>query len=1066
MEVHKERPFEDAICEHLAANGWHYSATDAGYDVERALFPNDVYDWLAEAYPDEWARLAEVTPIGRDPRIHLLDSLVTRLDKHGKPDGGTVGVLRRDHRLTGRGKTLRFKMCQFAPASNLNSDLLPLYNRVRLRVMRQVHYSKHNKSLSIDLVLFVNGLPVATCEVKSDYTQSVADAIEQYKEDRTPGTGRFTEPLLTAGARALVHFAVSHDEVYMTTRLNGAATIFLPFNQGRDNGPGNPDNPHGHATSYLWERVLARENLLDILGRFVHSEKMPDAENMEKAKRPKAKLLFPRYHQWDAVKSIVTDIREHLADPATTGVGRRYLIQHSAGSGKTSSIAWTAHALATLHATGPDGRDRKVYSSVVVLTDRTVLDDQLQKAIKEIDQTGIAVTPINVEEARRHGYSSKSELLAYALNRNHPIVVTTIQTFPHALTLMENQAERRFAVIIDEAHQSQDGETGRTVDAALARSEGLTWDARLRVFLDADGVEVTREEFDDRIEAEMAKRALSDQVTYVAFTATPKASTMTLFGTTNPYTGEVRPFHLYTMKQALAEGFILDVLANYQSVDFKALIDEASRPGMTPFDERLVDPRLARRELNRRLYEDPDLIAAKARWIVEHFTHKVAPLLSGTAKAMVVTYSRVAAVRYLRAIEAEASRLGSELRGLVAFSGTVTESGREESESTLNGNAKEPADLFKGDDAYSVIVVANKYQTGFSEPRLSAMYLDKPVSGINAVQTLSRLNRTMPAEGKDKVFVVDFTSRGEQMLKAFRQFHTEAKLPHEVDVAQIYDLLAAINGEGLYDEATVKRAVEGALAGDQAAMDAAVAPVARDWQRRLAEAQSREDIEEASRLLNFAANVSNFLTAYSFMSQVHDFAEAALEKQHLFLGLLNKRFRRDPSPRPDLSGVAVRLLEVEEGAVASLVFGNEPEDLAPPEFGVSDGVREDPVEETLRHIIDEFNARLADAGVEVSTENSPAWLDALVGLVLNDEGLRGQARDNDPDDFEDSLDLQIAVAEAVRGFGDDAAALAQGFHSDGDVQRAVVQAVSQLAHVYATQRTGRHQPEPDRTAEA
>lgn len=1040
MAVHNERPFEDAVCAHLTANGWLYSRDDAGYDVERALFPIDVFGWLTDSQPDEFARLADATPIGKDPYDFFLDSLVKRLDHYGRAEGGTLGVLRNDHRHTGRGQTLRFKMCQFAPPSNINPDLAAMRKKVRLRVMRQVHYSKHNRK-SIDLVLFVNGLPVATIELKSDYTQSVEDAIEQYKADRQPGRGRLSEPLLVAGARALVHFAVSHDEVFMTTRLDGADTIFLPFNRGHNGAPGNPPNPAGHATSYLWEQVLEPSNWLAILGRFLHSEPLAEAENMSGEARPPAKLLFPRFHQWESVKAIVDDVKAH-------GTGRRFLIQHSAGSGKTNSIAWTAHGLSALH----DASDRKVYSSVVVLTDRKVLDKQLQDTIKEIGGRDSSVTPISDEEARRRGFSSKSALLAKALNDNHPIVITTIQTFPHAMDQMDAQADKRFAVIIDEAHQSQDGDSGRTVDVAFARAEGYEWDPVLRVLVDKDGVEVTPEEFDGRVEEEARQRALGDNVTFVAFTATPKSSTVALFGTPDPSTGEKRPFHLYSMKQAIEEGFILDVLRFYRSVDARATLGESGGTGMTPFEERLVDGRRARREVLRRLYEDEDLIAHKARYIVEHFEDKISPLLGGAAKAMVVAYSRLAAVRYLRALERAAADQGADVSILVAFSGAVTEAGREETEASLNGRPGEPNVAFQDGDEFRLMVVANKYQTGFSERRLSAMYLDKPISGINAVQTLSRLNRTMPAEGKDRVFVVDFTQRGYEMLAAFQSYYLEAELPEDVDANQVHDLRAALDDVDLYTDADVDAVALAALMNDQAAMDALVGPIAREHRRRLGVAIANEDADDAALMTNFASNVSNFLTAYAFLSQITDFAEAGLEKRYIFLSLLAKRFKRDPSPRPDLSGLTIALSDLVEGDERNLGLTEGDGTLDPIKFPVSEGMPGETIEETLRKIIDEFNARIGEH-VDVDEGVAVSWIRALVDLVLRDEALRSQAGQNDPDDFEDSPRLGVAVDEAVRTLGGDLDTLSGSFLDNDAVRAAVLAAVSKMAHTFATDPT-------------
>lgn len=1018
MAVHNERPFEDAVCAHLAANGWLYSPTDNGYDVERALFPEDVFAWLADSQPAEYARLADVAPLNKDPHEHLLDTLVKRLDRPRSADGGTLGVLRKDHRMTGRGATLRVSLCQFEPNQTVNPDLLAMHDKVRLRVMRQVHYSKHNRK-SIDLVLFVNGLPVATVELKSDYTQSVRHAIDQYRTDRKPGTGRTLEPLLQAGARALVHFAASHDEVHMATRLDGEDTIFLPFNRGHDGEPGNPLNPDGHATAYLWENILDRSTWLKILGSFMHSEPLPAAENMKAATSPGAKVLFPRFHQWEVVSQIVDEVRRN-------GVGNKFLVQHSAGSGKTNSIAWTAHELASLH-----GSDNKpVYSSVVVLTDRRVLNKQLQRAIKEIDQSGISVTPINEQEAQKRGKPSKSALLADAIRGGHRIIVTTIQTFPHALDLMGAQGDRRFAVLIDEAHQSQDGESGRKVDEALGAAPSDSAD------LDADGL----------IEEQMRKRALSPHMTFVAFTATPKSSTLELFGTPDSDTGVKRPFHLYSMRQAITEGFILDVLRNYRPVDVAAQIEEGQRPGMTPFDQRLVDGRQARSDLNRMIYEHPDVIDEKARYVVEHFTGRVSPLLAGRAKAMVVCYSRLAAVRFYRAIQRHANAAGVDLKPVVAFSGGVDG----HTEAALNGFPEDPDIVFKREDSRRLLIVANKYQIGFDEPLLSAMYVDKPVSGINAVQTLSRLNRTLPAAGKNTTFVVDFTNGGEQILAAFKTYYKEARLQGEADPDQVHDLRNTLDDMGLYDNQDVLDVARAVAAKDQAAMDAVVGRVKRGYDARLAAAREHDDLDEATSLNNFVANLTNFIDAYAFLSQVYDYAEADLERRFVLYRLLAKRLGGDGNPRADLSGIKIDVLDLIEGDQSDLALDAEGNPIAPPDYTVVEGAAEDPIEETLRDIIDEFNARVMDR-LGVDPDVAMPWVEALVDRILKDQTLVDQARANPADDFTDSLALQQAIAAAIRSVDGDLTTLTGAFHDDRATRQAITEAIGRVAHVYVTQ---------------
>jgi type I restriction enzyme R subunit len=509
MADYHESQFEKELCEHLAANGWLYSPNDAGYDAARALFPEDVFGWLEATQP---AELAKVVKPGapdaeqRKTRDGLLDRIVKQLDTPLESGGGTLNVLRG----TVKQVSARFEMCQFRPSNTLNETTVERYGQVRVRVMRQVFYSTGSRN-SIDLVLFVNGLPVATVELKTDNTQTVQDAIVQYRTHRLPRD----EPLLGFGNRALVHFAVSNAEVYMTTRLAGEKTFFLPFNMGDDGGAGNSPNPEGSATSYLWERVLQRDSWLNIIGRLMHVETSTDSDPITGRKSKQVTLLFPRFHQWDVVTKL-------LAAAKVEGPSHRYLAQHSAGSGKTNSIAWTAHGLATLY----DDANEKVFDSVVVITDRTVLDAQLQEAIKQIEPRQGMVVQVTSAEALRQldpnaPSKSKSALLAKVLTEGRHIVVVTLQTFPFAMQAIRESKGlqgKRFAVIADEAHSSQSGQAASKLKAVLTAEELTDIE---------DGGEI---DTDDVLAAEMTDRASSPNISYFAFTATPKQKTLELFG--------------------------------------------------------------------------------------------------------------------------------------------------------------------------------------------------------------------------------------------------------------------------------------------------------------------------------------------------------------------------------------------------------------------------------------------------------------------------------------------------------------------------------------------------------
>ena len=530
MADFNEYKFEQELCEALASQGWLYSKSDEGYDKLQALYPADALAWLESSQPLEFQKLFKSTD-SESSKTKTANSLIQRLaktlDLPLASGGGALNVLRKGF----KDGSSKFDMCQFKPADSMNPQTLDRYSKVLLRVMRQVHYSTKNRN-SLDLVFFVNGVPVATLELKTDFTQSVEDAKTQYKKDRQPKG----EPLLTFGHRALVHFAVSNDEVWMTTKLDGESTYFLPFNKGDDGRAGNPVNPASSKTSYLWEDVFQRDNWMQIIGRFMHLSIEDVLDPVSGVRERKESLLFPRYHQWQSVTKLVEAAR-------VEGPGKKYLIQHSAGSGKTNSIAWTAHQLSTLHSESGS----KVFDSVIVVTDRTVLDDQLSSAIKQIEnKTGVVAVIDN-----KNG--SKSSALADALASNKPIITVTMQTFPFILKQIQETASAKgktFAIIADEAHSSQTGNTASELKKVLSDED---W----KSVQDGGDIDV-----EDVLAAEMANRADPRNISFFAYTATPKAKTLELFGRVGA-TGKPEPFHVYTMQQAIEEGFILDVLQNY-----------------------------------------------------------------------------------------------------------------------------------------------------------------------------------------------------------------------------------------------------------------------------------------------------------------------------------------------------------------------------------------------------------------------------------------------------------------------------------------------------------------------
>ena len=867
MSLHKEISFEDEICAHLTAHGWLYAEGDAArHDRTRALFPADLVAWVQATQPNAWETLTRNH--GGDAEGVLLDRVRKQLDAQS-----TLSVLRHGVELLGLRQPLA--LAQFKPALGMNPDILAKYDANRLRVVRQLRYSQHNENC-IDLVLFLNGLAVATAELKTDFTQRVEDAIDQYRFDRLPRLkGQASEPLLSFPSGALVHFAVSNSEVRMTTQLAGPETRFLPFNKGDDGGKGNPPNPNGHRTSYLWEDIWSRQSWLEILGRYMVAQR--------NSKKQIARLIFPRFHQLDVTRKLVAAVQQE-------GTGGKYLIQHSAGSGKTNSIAWTAHFLADLH----DAHNEKLFSSIIVVSDRTVIDTQLQEAIFDFQRTTGVVATITSKGG------SKSGALAKALGEGKKIVVCTIQTFPFALEAVRELAAtqgKTFAVIADEAHSSQTGEAAAKLKEVLSAEELKALE---------DGGEVSAE---DILNAQMSARASERGISYFAFTATPKGKTMELFGRrprpdlpAGP-DNLPAPFHVYSMRQAIEEGFILDVLKNYTPYNLAFRLANDGKE----IDQKEVERDAAMKGIMRWVRLHPYNISQKVQIVVEHFRENVAPLLGGKAKAMVVLASRVEAVRWKLAIDKYIRSRGYGIGTLVAFSGEVvdpesgpdpfTETGKELNP-TLRG--QDIRNVFATED-HHILLVANKFQTGFDQPLLCGMYVDRRLAGIQAVQTLSRLNRAHP--GKDTTYVLDFVNSEDEILAAFRAYHTTAELAAVTDPNIVYNLRAKLDSAGLYDDFEVDRvvAVEMNAKATQGDLIAALEPVADRLMRRYRAAQERltaaidlndggnaqEARDELNALTLFKSDMGTYQRVYAFLSQIFDYGNSAVEKRSIFFKRLN-----------------------------------------------------------------------------------------------------------------------------------------------------------------------------------
>ena len=733
-----ESVFQNDMINQLVANGWLLGKAE-NYNRKLALYEEDVLGFVKETQDAQWKKFCTLYP--NNPEQKFLERVATQLNK-ADPNAankemctfGTLGVLR--HEIRDRGT--RFSLCQFKPEHDLNPNTLSRYKQNRCRVVPELVYSpwateEHleqtgtkAKAWRIDLVLFVNGLPVATLELKSEFKQAVQNAIKQYKTTRfaiDPATKK-PEPLLSFKRGALVHFSVSQYEVYMATRLEGEETFFLPFNKGtNDGGAGNevPANVDQYATDYLWNEVLLPDNLLKIPARFMHLQ-IEEKEDWEGRKYKKETLIFPRYHQWDVVNKLVDAGR-------TEGPGHKYLIQHSAGSGKSNSIAWVAHQLSSLHNASGD----KQFDSIIIVTDRNVLDAQLQETISQFTSVEGVVGRINNQE----GDGSKSEKLASALENSQPIIIVTIQTFPYVLKAIENSVslkERNYVVIADEAHSSQTGSTARQLKEVL--------------MVDSQDEELSTE---DILDAAVASRRASSNLSYLAFTATPKTKTLELFGRLpNPDEASSKrnkpeAYHVYSMRQAIEEGFILDVLKNY--TNYKVAYNLAMK---IQGSDQEVESKKAKVKLNQWVRLHDYNISQKVQVIVEHFKDNVMGLLGGQAKAMVVTSSRKEAVRYKLSFDQYITEKGyQKIHAMVAFSGEVEFNekdpnvngliGEKFTEGNMNPNLKgrELRKAFDSDD-YQVMLVANKFQTGFDQPKLCAMYVDKKLGGVECVQTLSR----------------------------------------------------------------------------------------------------------------------------------------------------------------------------------------------------------------------------------------------------------------------------------------------------------------------------------------
>lgn len=940
MPKTSEKNFEDDVEAILGLGDWHTFASNAeaqaDYDRKAALKVNSLVEFVQKTQPEEWTKIEGL--YGARTRERFVKRLVDELEPHDNR-GGVVNVLRHGIRMA---PGAHFRLCFFEPATKKNPDAWGRYRSNRFEVVRQLRYGTLPDDIdnSVDIVLFLNGIPVVTMELKNNLTgQRTEHAVRQYKTDRSP-----KEPLFKPNRRAIVHFAFDSETVEMCTWLANGKSQFLPFNKGNGkNGAGNPPNPNGYRTEYLYREILSPASLLDIIQRFVRVEYDASTKAM-------TKIIFPRFHQLDAVRKLVADAQRQ-------GAGRSYLIQHSAGSGKSNTIAWLAHHLQSLH----DADDVPVFDTVVILTDRRNLDAQLSETIDSVEHKRGVVVRIREEDG--------SAGLREALNSGAQIITSTIQKFPYICSETKVSG-RRFAVIIDEAHSSQSGKANAKMKLALIDRD-----------LDPD------EPWDDEDELakEMKAQGTIPNLSFFAFTATPKAATLEVFGTRDDACKRdasgiliPRPFHLYSMKQAIDEGFILDVLENYTCFEsyFKLVKTIAD------------DPKYKEMKANRALMGivdwNPAMIGQKAQIIVEHFMNDVEGVLSGKAKAMVVTWSRPMAYRLYLAMADYIKQQRYACQIMVAFSGTLDVDGEEVTEAKVNGVPEaRTAELFDSDEK-RIIVCANKFQTGFDQPKLCAMYVDKMLTGVAAVQTLSRLNRTCSIPGK-RTFVVDFANTWDAIRASFSDYYEATQLDAATDPDVIYNLIERLDGYRVYDPSEVEAVA--AAYFDEPDPGAVLRKIEPKLQPAVDRWQALDDAPKRE----FKALLRKFLRSYSFITQMISLGDADLHRFFVYSGFLVKKLFLDTGSTPDLRDkVELEYLRIEDKGTHAIKL----ESTELHNGGANAGVSKEEEEERLSVLIDHLNEAFGAEWTEADK-----IIKACADKICEDEEFVAKARTNSMGDL-------------------------------------------------------------------
>ncbi len=933
-----ENTFETAIVQSLIDNGGYAQENAADYSPELGIFKYEVLKFLQETQPENWKKISAIHGENVDNRI--VQRIYKEMDLRGSLD-----VIRNGFTDYG----VRFKLAFFKPETGFNPDTQKLYEQNRLRVIRQVYYSSKNKN-SVDIVLSLNGVPVATIELKNHFTgQSADNAKRQYDTSRDN-----RELLFAFKKRAFVHFAVDDEEVFMTTKIDGKKTSWLPFNKGHNRGKGNPPNPDGYKTDYLWKEIFVKDSWLDIIQRFIHLQ-VEEIEIDGKTFK-KEKMIFPRFHQLDVVRKIT-------ADAKVSGAGKNYLIQHSAGSGKSNSIAWLAYRLSSLH----NNEDERIFDSVIVVTDRRVLDQQLQNTIYQFEHKTGVVQKID----------KNSKQLAYAINSGSHIIITTLQKFPFILDEVANTDNRKYAVIIDEAHSSQGGEAHKKMKEALSVKNIETDD-------DID----TEDLISLNIEKSAQARGQQKNISFFAFTATPKYKTLAIFGEKDK-DGKPKPFHLYSMRQAIEEGFILDVLQNYTTYDLYFKLNKAIEE----------DPELNKKKaaiaIARFVNFHPHNLAQKTEVVIEHFRQVVAKKIGGRAKAMFVTSSRKLAKRYFEQFNKYIKESGysDNIKILVAFSGKVIDDNYPDgiSEPELTGYGEKELPKVFNENEYRILIVADKYQTGFDQPMLHTMYVDKKLSGVKAVQTLSRLNRIAP--GKEDTFILDFVNDRETIFDAFQPYYERTTVSEEPDINHLFDLRNKLDEKQIFWQSEIDAFAKiyfkpsGRLTTkDQSQLYAYIDPAID----RFKAMETEEEKDE------FKKSLRTWTNLYAFLAQIMPFQEPEFEKFYAYAKLLQTKLpKKELSDSLQLSDeIAMeyyRLEKIKEGSI----------DLMKSQDGELDGLSEAGIKRAkeekakLSEIIEILNERF---GTEFE-EADKLFFDQIEAELIQDETLKIQAKANKIDTF-------------------------------------------------------------------